>query len=223
MSGPMTLIKICGITSLEDARVCTEAGADMLGFNFYPASPRYIPPRDARRIIELLPAAVTCVGVFVNEDSPARVAQLALEAGVSVAQLHGDESPSYCRALRGCSVVKALRVSPAYRPEQAAGCGSQTVLLDAFSPDAYGGTGRTFAWPVARATRALVSGLILAGGLTPENVAEAIVQVRPYAVDACSSLESAPGIKDGARVLEFVAAVKRADAVEADVFVVTEE
>ena len=204
----MTLVKICGITNLEDARASAAAGADMLGFNLYPASKRYIPPESARRIIEQLPQSITCIGVFVNEPSPERVSQLAEEAGCSVVQLHGDEPPEYCQALSGYRVIRALRVAPDFAPQQAAVCGAETVLLDAFQTGAYGGTGHTFDWSIALAVKSLVPNLILAGGLAPENVAIAIAHVRPFAVDACSSLERAPGLKDAALVKAFVAAVK---------------
>jgi len=219
----MTLVKVCGITNLEDARACAEAGADMLGFNFHPASPRYISPREAREIIEKLPSSITCVGVFVNEESPARVALLARESSVSVVQLHGDETPEYCRALTAYPVIKALRVSREFVPEQGASCGTPTVLLDAFHKGAYGGTGRTFDWSLALAVRALIPKLVLAGGLNPENVAEAIAQVRPFGVDACSSLERAPGLKDAARVKAFVAAVRDAGVKDARPFVESKE
>lgn len=219
----MTLVKICGITNLEDARVCIAAGADMLGFNFYPASPRYISPRAARRIIEKLSPSITSIGVFVNEPSPERVTLIAEEACVSVVQLHGDEPPEYCRALRHYRVVRALRVAADFAPEQAAECGAETVLLDAFAPDVFGGTGHTFDWSIALAIRGLVPKLILAGGLTPGNVAAAIAHVRPFAVDACSSLEHAPGLKDAALVHAFVAAVKETSSKEADVLVATKE
>jgi len=204
----MTLVKICGITTIEDARACTAAGADMLGFNFFPASKRYISAESARRIIEQLPSSITCIGVFVNESSPERVSQLAEEAGVSVVQLHGDEPPEYCRALSDYPVFKALRVTPTFVAKQAVACGADTVLLDAFQTDAYGGTGHTFDWSMALAVRSLVPKLILAGGLTPGNVAAAIDQVRPFAVDACSSLERASGLKDAKLVQAFVAAAK---------------
>jgi len=219
----MTLVKVCGITNLEDAHACEAAGANMLGFNFYPASKRYISPQVARLIIEKLSPSITCVGVFVNEPSPERVAQLAGEARVSVVQLHGDEPPEYCRALAKYPVIKALRVGRDFAPEQAAECGARTVLLDAFHEDAYGGTGHTFDWSVALALRGLVPKLILAGGLTPANVAAAIAHVHPFAVDACSSLERAPGLKDAALVKAFVAAVKKTTSQEADRFVALKE
>ena len=211
----MTLVKICGVTNLEDALLCVEAGADMLGFNFYPRSPRYVAPSDARRITEQLPASVVSVGVFVNEESPGRVEELAAQAGVTGLQLHGDEPAAYCRALDGRLVIKALRVSADFVPESALSCGTQAVLLDAHSRDLYGGTGDVCDWSAARAVRALVPRLFLAGGLGPENVTEAVRAVAPYAVDACSRLERAPGLKDAARVRAFVAAVRRADAADA--------
>ena len=207
----MTLVKICGITSLEDALLCVEEGADMLGFNFYPRSPRYVAPAVARRITEQLPASVLSVGVFVNEESPARVEEIASRAGVAGLQLHGDEPAAYCRALQGRFVIKALRVAPAFAPESAARCGAQAVLLDAYNKNFYGGTGDTFDWSAAREVRALVPRLFLAGGLSVDNVADAVRAVAPYAVDACSLLERAPGLKDAARVRAFVAAVRRAD------------
>ncbi len=207
----MTLVKICGITNLEDALACVDAGADMLGFNFYPRSPRYIVPSEARRITEQLPASVLSVGVFVNEESPGRVEELASQAGVAGLQLHGDESASYCRALGGRLVIKALRVSPDFAVESATSCGTQAVLLDAYNKDLYGGTGDVFDWSAARRVRALVPQLFLAGGLGPDNVAESVRAVAPYAVDACSLLERAPGLKDARRVRAFVAAVRRAD------------
>lgn len=211
----MTLVKICGITNLEDALACAEAGAGALGFNFYTRSPRYVSPVEARRITVQLPASVLTVGVFVNEESPGRVEELAARAGVAAVQLHGDEPAAYCRALGGRLVIKALRVSTDFAPESALSCGTQAVLLDAYSRDLYGGTGDVCDWSAARAVRALVPRLFLAGGLGPENVTEAVRAVAPYAVDACSRLERAPGLKDAARVRAFVAAVLRADAADA--------
>jgi phosphoribosylanthranilate isomerase len=207
----MTTIKICGITNLADALACVEAGADMLGFNFYARSPRYVAPEEARRITERLPPNVVSVGVFVNEESPSRVGQIARGAGVAVVQLHGDEPPAFCRALGDFHVIKALRVSDDFTLEAASGYGAQAILLDAFHKDAYGGTGLVCDWAAARAARAVAANLFLAGGLGPGNVADAIRAVRPDAVDACSSLERAPGLKDVARVRAFVAAVRGAD------------
>lgn len=204
----MTLVKVCGITNLEDALAAVEAGADMLGFNFYARSPRYVTPAAAREIIGRLPEGFECVGVFVNEPSPESAARAAREAGVSAAQLHGDETPEFCRALAGLRTIKALRVREGYAPESAAGFGADAVLLDAYSPEAFGGTGHTFDWSLARATRELVPRLILAGGLRPENVAAAVGAVAPYAVDVCSGVETSPGRKSLRLMRDFVAAVR---------------
>ena len=201
-------VKVCGITNLNDAQMCVRAGVDMLGFNFYRPSSRYIAPQEARRIIDQLPATVTSVGIFVNEESPEKVVSLAELAGVAAVQLHGEETPSYCRALENCFVIKALRVREDFVAETVSEYGANAILLDAFSSTARGGTGDQFDWSVARQTLPFVSKLFLAGGLTPENVAPAVAFVRPYAVDVCSSLESAPGEKDGERVRAFVAAVR---------------
>lgn len=201
-------VKICGITNLEDARAAVRAGADALGFNFYHRSVRYITPRDARKIIEQLPSRVLTVGVFVNESEPEQVARLADTAGVEAVQLHGDESPAYCRELKNRFRIKALRVDAGFTPESAARYETEAILLDAFDKKTRGGTGRTFDWELAGRTRKLVQKLFLAGGLSPENVAEAIRAVRPFAVDACSSLESAPGKKDASRVSSFIAAAR---------------
>lgn len=205
----MVHVKVCGITNLKDALVCVRAGVDMLGFNFYRGSPRYIAPEEARRIIEQLPSEVKSVGVFVNEESPEKVASLADVAGVTAIQLHGEETPLYCGTLQERFVIKALRASEDFTPEQAGMYDTTAVLLDAFSCRGRGGTGEQCDWSVAQQVGQFVSKLFLAGGLTPENVTEAIAVVRPYAVDVCSSLESAPGKKDEKRVREFIAAVKR--------------
>jgi phosphoribosylanthranilate isomerase len=205
----MALIKVCGITNLEDALASVDAGAHALGFNFYRRSPRHIEPARAREIVERLPSDVLCVGVFVDEECEA-VARVVEESGVGAAQLHGDESPAYCAALGGLRLIKALRVGEGFAPERAAGYAAEAILLDSFSAAARGGTGRTFDWSLARRTRELVPKLYLAGGLTPENVAGAISAVEPYAVDVCSGVESRPGVKNHARVRDFFAAVRRA-------------
>jgi phosphoribosylanthranilate isomerase len=203
----MVEVKICGITNLEDALAAVSAGADALGFNFYRGSSRFIEPLAARRIIEQLPATVLTVGVFVNEVEPKVVARIADRARVGAAQLHGDEPPLYCRALmKDRMVIKALRVSPRFEPESAALYETDAILLDAFHAATRGGTGHVIDWGLARRTRELVPKLFLAGGLAPENVAEAIRAVEPFAVDACSRLECAPGRKDADRVRRFIAA-----------------
>ena len=205
----MARVKVCGITNLEDALCAVEAGADALGFNFYRKSVRYIDPEEARRIIEELPDAVQCVGVFVNEESPEIVARIASRAGVKALQLHGDETPSFCHALSEHFIIKALRVGVDFQPERALEYQVDAILLDAFARDLRGGTGRVIDWAVARKVCELVPKLFLAGGLSPDNVAEAVAAVKPYAVDACSSLERAPGRKDHARLHAFIAAAKQ--------------
>jgi phosphoribosylanthranilate isomerase len=206
----MVLVKICGITNLEDALAATEAGADALGFNFYPPSARFVTPELARGIIDRLPPSVLSVGVFVNEGGPEVVERIASEAGVAAVQLHGDEPPAYCRALKDRLVIKALRVRRDFRPEDAVQYRTEAILLDAFCADVRGGTGRTFDWSLAQQTRELVPKLFLAGGLTPDNVRAAIEEVGPYAVDACSGVERSPGRKDASRMRAFVDAARRA-------------
>jgi phosphoribosylanthranilate isomerase len=205
----MVRVKICGITNLEDAVASVEAGAHALGFNFFRDSPRYIEPSAAQRIIDKLPTSVLTVGVFVNEPS-AEVMRFANVAGVQAVQLHGDESPAYCRELQGLFVIKALRVSGDFEPEQAAHYETGAILLDAFTTRAYGGAGQSFDWSIAARTRPLVAKLFLAGGLNAINVAEAIARVQPYAVDVCSALEITPGKKDQARVRAFIDATQKA-------------
>jgi phosphoribosylanthranilate isomerase len=198
-------IKVCGITNLMDARAAIEAGADWLGFNFYTRSPRYLSPADAGKIINALPETVRSVGVFVNEDAPETVARMACEACITAVQLHGDETPAYCRALtKKYFVIKALRVGEGFAPDEALKYETSAILLDAYDARARGGTGRVVDWQTARRVRELVPKLFLAGGLTPENVAEAIARVEPFAVDACSGLESVPGRKDENRLRAFV-------------------
>lgn len=202
------IVKICGITNLGDALAAAEAGADALGFNFYRRSPRYVAPEEASRIIAELPPAVMKVGVFVNAGGPEEVARVADEVGLTAVQLHGDESPEYCRALRGRFVIKAVRAGADFEPESVLEYEADAILLDAFSGAERGGTGLVVDWAVARRVRELAPNLFLAGGLGPENVADAVCAVGPYAVDACSRLESAPGRKDSALVRAFVAAAR---------------
>jgi phosphoribosylanthranilate isomerase len=208
----MTLIKICGITNLKDALDSIESGADALGFNFYPRSPRYIEPKAAREIIKQLPSSVFNVGVFVNEKTPDHVAQIADDAMLDAVQLHGEESPEYCRVLQhDRNVIKAVRVGPDFKAEDVLKFETDAILLDAYSRTAHGGTGKVFNWSLAIEVQKLRAKLFLAGGLTPDNIAEAIIQVGPFAVDACSSLEISPGKKDISRVIAFIEAAHEAD------------
>jgi len=206
----MAFVKICGITNLEDALVSVAAGADALGFNFYRRSPRYIEPLAAREIIDSLPASVLTVGVFVNEPSPEAVERIASDAGLAAVQLHGDESPDYCLALRGRYVIKVLAAGDDFEPQRALDYDVQAIMLDTFDPQVRGGTGRVFDWAIARKTRELVPRLFLAGGLAAENVRNAIAAVDPYGVDACSRLEISPGKKVPERVEAFVKAARAA-------------
>jgi phosphoribosylanthranilate isomerase len=188
--------------------MCAESGADALGFNFYRQSPRYIEPLAARQIINSLPKKILPVGIFVNEPTPATVERMVSDSGVGAVQLHGDESPEYCRALGDRYVIKVLKAGPDFKPESALEYEGRAIMLDTFDPERHGGTGRVFDWLVARKTRTLVPTLFLAGGLSPENVREAIKAVNPYAVDACSALEVHPGKKDSSRVEAFVKAAR---------------
>lgn len=204
----MTLVKVCGVTNVEDALAALDAGADMLGFNFYARSPRYVTPAEVRKIIERLPDGVSCVGVFVNEPTPAEVERIAHEARLGTVQLHGDETPDYCRSLRGLTTVKALRVGADYSVESAATYKTDAVLLDAYVAGERGGTGHTFDWALATLTRERVPRLFFAGGLNPKNVAAALAAVRPYAVDVCSGVETSPGRKSPELMRRFVEQVK---------------
>jgi len=214
----MARIKICGITNLGDARAAILAGADMLGFNFYGPSPRFIEPQEVRLIIEAtraeiraLPRTVTMVGVFVNEPVGS-IVRAAGEAGLAAIQLHGDESVEFCRELKALLpdrfLIKALRVRGEDVIERATEYNVDAIMLDAFDAELRGGTGRTVDWHLAQHAREAVPRLFLAGGLSPENVRGAIGAVQPYAVDACSALESSPGHKDAERMNAFVRAVR---------------
>jgi len=193
------MVKICGITNREDALAAVECGAGALGFNFYPASPRYIRPEEAARIGADLPPGVWRVGVFVNETA-GEIARISKAAGLDVAQLHGDEPPESIAT--GMRIWKALRVDESFTPARMEPYEVEAFVLDA-PTEAYGGSGRTFEWSRARDTGKKV---VLAGGLEESNVREAIRLVRPWGVDACSSLEIAPGRKDHARMARFVKA-----------------
>jgi phosphoribosylanthranilate isomerase len=200
----MTLVKICGITNVADAHAAVDAGADALGFNFYRPSPRYIAPQDARAIIDQLPESVLKIGVFVNEDLKS-LSQVVTQARLSAVQLHGNESPAYCRELAPTYVIKAFGATNNLNLE---GYDVDAIMLDTKDDLLHGGTGRVFDWSIAQRATTSVPKLFLAGGLSPENVAEAITRVRPYAVDACSSLETRLGKKNHERVRAFIKAVR---------------
>lgn len=205
----MVRVKICGLTNVNDALLAAELGAHALGFIFYPKSPRYVDPGEARRIIKQLPPLVITVGVFVDEEA-AKVRDIAAQAGLDWVQLHGRESPDYCRTL-GRRVIKGFRVQgEEIFPQLMAYQGAvQAFLLDAYKPGTPGGTGETFDWELARKAEKY-GPIILAGGLTPENVAEAIRLAQPAAVDVASGVEARPGVKDPEKLRNFLAAVKDA-------------
>lgn len=188
-------LKVCGITSLADARAAIAVGAEYLGFNFYRKSPRYLTPDAARAIIAQLPEDVLTVGIFVNEAQPQDVLASLQAANVQLAQLHGDEDPAYCAAVGAERVIKALRVGDGFEARQVLDYPARAILLDAFDKNLYGGTGKTANWNVAREVAQLVP-LFLAGGLSPDNIAAAICAVQPFAVDVNSGVERAPGHKD---------------------------
>jgi phosphoribosylanthranilate isomerase len=203
-------VKICGITNWTDARRAVEAGAQFLGFNFYRASPRYIRPSAARRIVRRLPKRVAAVGVFVNEPEKSMLA-IARRVGIRYLQLHGDESRELVvRLKRKIPVIKAIRMRDSFRRSQLADFKQATaLLLDGFDKSRYGGTGKTFDWNLARSKNGMR--IFLAGGLAPENIGEAILKARPYAVDVCSGVEARPGRKDPARLVALMSAVKSAE------------
>jgi len=200
-------IKICGITNFEDAMLAVEAGADALGFVFYAKSPRFVTPHEVQQIVAELPPFITSVGLFVNE-SAARIRRVMNDAQLDVVQLHGDEPPEDC-LLAPLPVIKAIRVQDASSLQGAERYQVSALLLDAWSEDHYGGSGLSFDWQLAQRL-AGKRPLILAGGLTPENVAAAVMQVKPYAVDVSSGVEVRPGKKDQQKVAEFIRQVRKA-------------
>jgi phosphoribosylanthranilate isomerase len=202
-------VKVCGITSYEDAAMVLDQGADALGFNFFPRSPRYISPEGARRIIERLPPFINSVGLFVNAPEPEEVSAIARVAGIQVLQLHGDESPEYCKKLCGWPLIKVIRIGKDRIAENLKAYPVQGFLLDSKDDILFGGTGKSFDWARALEVKS-IRPVILAGGLRPDNVGEAIRMVMPYAVDVCSGVESTPGKKDGKKLGEFMKEVRNA-------------
>ena len=200
-------VKICGITNLDDAHHAAACGADALGFVFYPGSPRFVDPDQARRIIAELPPLVTAVGLFVNAPST-RIREMVEFCGLNTVQLHGEEEPGQCY-YPPCRVIKALRLRGDMQASQFAAYTVSALLLDAFVPNTFGGTGHRCDW-VQAATVASQHRVILAGGLNPENVAEAVRQVRPYGVDVSSGVEEKPGQKDPEKVARFIRMAKEA-------------
>ena len=206
----MTRVKICGITDFEDARDAALLGADAIGLNFYPSSPRYIDPSRASKIIEKLPPFVSAVGVFVNHPDPQNLEDFALSLGLQAVQLHGNETPDYCSMIQRVKVIKAFRVDSNFRVDTLRAHGSGTFLLDACSADQFGGTGQIFDWDLVFGANAFGS-IIIAGGLTPENASQVVSTLHPFGVDVASGVESRPGKKDYEKMRRFIEAVQRAD------------
>jgi phosphoribosylanthranilate isomerase len=216
-----TRIKICGLTRAEDVRAVVAAGADALGFVFYPKSPRYVAPRRAAELIAALPPFVGSVGLFVNA-SVDEVAMAARIAPLSMLQFHGDESPAHSAALAAAAnrpFMQVFRVKPdtsaadllEYEQRyRAASTLFSGLLLDTFV-DAYGGAGKVFDWSLI--PKDLAPRVVLSGGLSVHNATDAVVRVRPYAVDVSSGVEADKGIKDAHRIRDFVAAIRAADAI----------
>ena len=200
-------VKICGITNIDDARHAATCGADALGFVFYPGSPRFVDPDTARRIIADLPPLVITVGLFVNEH-PARIRERVEFCGLSTVQLHGDEEPDQCN-YPPCRVIKALRLQGTMESDLFASYQVSALLIDAYVSDQFGGTGQRCDWAQA-AEIAAQHRVILAGGLNPENVAEAVRQVHPYGVDVSSGVEQKPGQKAPEKVAQFIHMAKEA-------------
>ncbi|OGX28320.1 MAG: hypothetical protein A2705_01290 [Omnitrophica WOR_2 bacterium RIFCSPHIGHO2_01_FULL_52_10] len=204
----MTRVKICGITSIEDAQMAVDAGASALGFIFHKKSPRYVSPSKVRPIIEALPPFVTPVGVFVNGSEHA-VRDICRLARIATVQFHGEESPGYCKRFKHFKIVKAFRVKDTFDFKSILQYKVDAYLFDTFQEEtaSFGGTGKTFNWELLKNYK-FDKPVILSGGLNPENVRQAIEAVRPYAVDVASGVEKSPGIKDYRLVQAFFTALQ---------------
>ena len=202
----MALVKICGITNLDDALFASEAGADALGFVFYKKSPRYVEPEKVRDIIKRLPPFVTTVGVFADQTE-AEIKGIISETDIDIVQLHGEEPPEFCEGLNK-RVIKAIRVRGMENLTEVKRYKACALLLDTYDRNLKGGTGKIFNWEIAREAK-VFNKIIIAGGLTPDNVADAIKVVQPYAVDVSSGVEKQKGLKDHLKVKAFIYKVKR--------------
>ncbi|MEP6698347.1 MAG: phosphoribosylanthranilate isomerase [Verrucomicrobiota bacterium] len=208
--GNRVAVKVCGITNINDALACAAEGVEMLGLNFSPKSPRYISREVAAEIVAAVrkeSPQTKLVGVFVNQDM-AFVNATAEELSLDAVQLHGDESPAYTRDVKASFVIKALRVGPEFVAAAASEYECDAILLDTWNASVPGGTGVTFPWSIAATLRPTVKRLILAGGLTPSNIVDAIQTVRPFAVDVCSGIEDAPGRKNRVLLRDFLDAIR---------------
>jgi len=206
----MTRIKICGITNKQDAINASGLNVDMLGFVFYKESKRYVEPKTVRDIANELPPSISRVGVFVNEPKES-VIEIAEDASLDMLQFHGDETPEYCHEFKDSyKVIKAFRIKDKKDLKNINAYDTDFYLLDTYSPDSLGGTGRTFNWKMMEDYEFLKP-IILSGGLNPKNVAKAIREVFPYAVDVSSGIERSPGRKDAELMKKFVENVRKAD------------
>jgi phosphoribosylanthranilate isomerase len=205
-----TVVKICGITSVEDGLAAAAAGADAIGLMLYDGSPRHITLESAVEISRALPPFVSRVGVFVNADSGI-VAEAISVCGLNILQFHGDETPEYCRQFP-VMTMKAFRMRDRESLKKLKEFTTDAWLLDAYVKDARGGTGASFNWDLAIEAKELGRPIFLAGGLTPDNIGEAVRKVRPYGVDVSSGVEVSPGKKDHAKVRAFIKAAKEAAA-----------
>ena len=207
----MTRVKICGVTEIEDARDAALLGADAIGLNFSEGSPRRVTPERAMRIIESLPPFVSAVGVFVNYEDPQALEDFAVSIRLDAVQLHGTESSDYCSMIGRVRVIKAFSVNDDFKIDSLGNYPVSALLLDAYSKRTWGGTGYTFQWSRAAGANAF-GRIVLAGGLGPENVGEAIGELHPFAVDVASGVERTMGRKDYELMRRFVEAVHKADA-----------
>ena len=198
-------VKICGMTNLKDVKVAVDGGVDAVGFIFYKKSPRSVTMQEVREIILELPPFVDSVGVFVNETAE-QINKIADHCKLDRVQLHGDESPAFCKKIRR-RVIKAIRIKDIQSLKKLSDYPVSSFLLDTFSKDQYGGTGKVFDWNLAYPAKKY-GPIILAGGLTPINVHQAIQRIQPYGVDVCSGVESQPGIKDHKKMKAFLKNVK---------------
>jgi len=196
----MAKVKICGITNKEDALYACDSGVDALGFIFAESSPRCVTAEVAAEIVAALPPFLSKVGVFVNATTEF-IETICAQAGLDIAQLHGDESPQQCAALN-MPVIKAFRVNSSFDLNSMTEYPCSAFLLDTFSPNIYGGTGKTFDWHIAIGAKKY-GRVILAGGLNPDNIEQAITAVAPYAVDISSGLEKQPGQKDHSKIKQL--------------------
>jgi len=204
----MIKIKICGITNATDAQLAAKLGADALGFNFYPESPRFVQRERVRAIIASLPPFVVPVGIFVDED-PVIVRETCSFCGIRVVQLHGDEAPSVVGVLRMFKIIKAFRIRGERDLGQLRRYDVDAFLLDAYVSGLRGGTGSTFNWDLAKTVSGGVP-IIVAGGLNPDNVGEAIKALNPYGVDVCGGVEAEPGKKDRVLLRRFIQEARQA-------------